>query len=199
MSECTAVSERWKPVMGFHDIYEVSDHGRVRSLDRTGWDRLGRKRTFHGRVLAAALSRRHKRLYVALCMDGRQCTQMVHRLVLTAFVGPCPPGLEGCHSNGIATDNRLVNLRWDTHEANIQDLVRHGMHPKRQRTVCPLHHRLVPPNLIAAMISKGHRACLACDRGRGDVRYARRRGRDCDLRVAADAHYAKIMGGITAC
>lgn len=50
----------------------------------------------------------------------------VHHLVLEAFVGPRPVGMECCHGNGIPTDNRLANLRWDTRKANRDDAVRHG-------------------------------------------------------------------------
>jgi len=52
--------------------------------------------------------------------------QSVHRLVLLAFVGPCPEGMEACHENGDRTDNRLSNLRWDTRMANSDDRTRHG-------------------------------------------------------------------------
>ena len=50
----------------------------------------------------------------------------VQRLVLLAFVGPCPDGMECCHNNGIKTDNRLSNLRWDTRKANAADREHHG-------------------------------------------------------------------------
>lgn len=50
----------------------------------------------------------------------------IHRMVLLAFVGPCPRGLEACHNNGRHTDNRLKNLRWDTSAANRADQVVHG-------------------------------------------------------------------------
>lgn len=53
---------------------------------------------------------------------------LVHRLVLEAFVGPCPEGMEGCHNNGDPADNRLANLRWDTKSANAKDSIRHGTH-----------------------------------------------------------------------
>lgn len=52
--------------------------------------------------------------------------RLVHRLVLEAFVGPCPAGMEGCHNNGCPSDNRLQNLRWDTRLANNADKIRHG-------------------------------------------------------------------------
>ena len=57
-------------------------------------------------------------------------------IVLLAFVGPCPPGMEACHNNGDCTDDRLENLRWDTPIANKADMLKHGTrqmgenHPK---------------------------------------------------------------------
>lgn len=64
--------------------------------------------------------------YVVLSMDGVSATFLIHRLVLEAFVGPCPPGMECCHNNGNSSDNRLANLRWDTSKSNKADMVRHG-------------------------------------------------------------------------
>ncbi len=49
----------------------------------------------------------------------------VHRLVLIAFVGDCPPGKECCHNDGDATNNRVENLRWDTRSANMKDRFTH--------------------------------------------------------------------------
>lgn len=49
-----------------------------------------------------------------------------HRLVLLTFVGPCPAGMEACHTNDNPTDNRLVNLRWDTRLANMADRDKRG-------------------------------------------------------------------------
>lgn len=49
--------------------------------------------------------------------------------MLTAFVGPCPDGMEGCHNDGDPHNNRLDNLRWDTRANNARDAIRHGTHP----------------------------------------------------------------------
>lgn len=51
---------------------------------------------------------------------------LCHRLVLEAFVGPCPEGMECRHLNGIRGDNRLENLCWGTHQENYQDRICHG-------------------------------------------------------------------------
>lgn len=50
----------------------------------------------------------------------------VHRLVLLAFVGPCPDGLQACHNDGDRENNRPDNLRWDTPSSNYADRDRHG-------------------------------------------------------------------------
>jgi len=49
----------------------------------------------------------------------------VHRLVLEAFVGPCPEGMECRHLNGVRSDNRIENLAWGTHEENLNDREAH--------------------------------------------------------------------------
>lgn len=58
--------------------------------------------------------------------DGDKKTRLMHEVVLTTFVGPCPPGMECRHLNGIRMDNRLCNLAWGTHVENMDDQRRHG-------------------------------------------------------------------------
>lgn len=58
--------------------------------------------------------------------DGKLITCPVHRLVLEAFVGPCPEGQVGTHVDGDMLNNRLSNLRWNTQLRNIRDKYRHG-------------------------------------------------------------------------
>jgi hypothetical protein len=104
--------ENWKQVPG-HANYRVSDLGNVWSLH---WDRpLKTTKRKHGGHLVVTL-------------DGRQYA--VHRLVLLAFVGPPPNGMEVCHEDGDPENNRLSNLRYDTHFANVQDRRKHGTHPR---------------------------------------------------------------------
>lgn len=57
----------------------------------------------------------------------------VHRLVLEAFLGPCPELMEGCHNDGDASNNRLENLRWDTKKNNHADKIRHGTSSRGER------------------------------------------------------------------
>src|SRR6185312_7030300 len=65
-------------------------------------------------------------IMVSLFKDGSQFVRYAHRLVLEAFVGPCPDGMECCHNDGNPANNRVENLRWDTTSANQLDREAHG-------------------------------------------------------------------------
>lgn len=63
---------------------------------------------------------------VGLYNSNKHELKRVHRLVLETFIGKCPIGMHGCHNNGVKTDNRLENLRWDTPKNNVADKRVHG-------------------------------------------------------------------------
>lgn len=50
----------------------------------------------------------------------------VSRLVLLAYIGPCPTEMECCHNDGNSLNNNLENLRWDTKKSNTLDKYKHG-------------------------------------------------------------------------
>lgn len=123
--------ETWKPVVGYEGLYEVSDLGRVRSVDRiAGVTRLTQLR---GKVLKPGKMKRGGYLLVALRKDGSSHSKAVHALVLEAFVGPRPPGLDCCHGDNDRTNNRLDNLRWDSRQGNVDDAVRARRHAHGDR------------------------------------------------------------------
>ena len=79
---------------------------------------------------------------VRLCKNKKGYNRRIHRLVLETFVGLCPKGMECCHNNGIKTDNRLENLRWDTRSNNAKDAVKHGDASCIRCGEDSLHHKL---------------------------------------------------------
>lgn len=190
-----AAAERWRPVPGYVGAYDVSDLGRVRSLDRIV-PRAQHTMRVRGRVLAPYSDGDGYRV-VTLCEPGRARCLRVHVLVLTAFVGPRPAGAQSCHESGDQTDNRRANLSWCSAAENQLDSVRHGTHAMARRTHCPRGHALAAPNLIRAHALRGHRACLACDRALSYAWRARRAGFEVDVRALADSHLAAILAPAT--
>ena len=119
--------EIWKAVPGYQGIYEVSNQGRVRSLDRNMPSRKGAREwtTFcRGRVLVSTLQGGYPSILLA--RGGKVKPTTVHRLVLFAFVGEPRPGQEARHLNGNRQDARLENLAWGTKAENMADKIPHG-------------------------------------------------------------------------
>lgn len=120
--------EEWRAIPGYEGLYEVSDRGRVRGLDRLVRHSRGGLQILAGRVMRLTLNGPYLR--VSLCKEGTVRPHNVHRLVLEIFRGPCPDGAEGRHLDGDPINNRLENLSWGTHTENIRDSIRHGTRPR---------------------------------------------------------------------
>ena len=112
--------EQWRDISGFENYYQVSNFGRVRSLDRVVNHTPAIKRRIKGRALSPG-RKTNGYYHVNLMINGRQYASHLHRLVLTAFVGDPPAGMECCHNDGDRSNNNLSNLRWDSHKANCLD------------------------------------------------------------------------------
>ena len=93
------------------DRYEVSNLGRFRRRN-ISWPK--QRRTPQYRYIKGSLNQYGYRQVV---INGRW--RLRSRVVLEAFVGPCPEGLECDHKNRKQDDDRLVNLHWVTHSENM--------------------------------------------------------------------------------
>ena len=150
-SEDELNTEQWG-VFPEDDRYQVSSLGRVRGP--------------RGDLRTPACKARG---YEYVTISNRQ--RAVHHLVLLTFVGPCPDGLEACHADDDRRNNRLSNLRWDTHQANIDDKVRNGnargkkpcLTPTQLTELALLRSRGAKLNDIAALygISPGYASKIA--------------------------------------
>lgn len=119
--------EVWKNVVGYEGLYEVSSHGRVRSVRRLV-NRSTSVYSMSGKIRKLTLKGGHNQGYllVSLCRDGHKQLCRVHRLVAEAFLEK-PLGCDVVnHLDNIRDNNHYLNLEWTTMQGNSQHAVNQG-------------------------------------------------------------------------
>lgn len=107
------VKEIWKDVEGYEGLYQVSNMGNVRSLER----QTSRGQNRKGKFLTKTISD-NGYPKVSLSKDGKATRFFVHRLVAISFIPNPEHKREVNHINGIKTDNRVCNLEWVSSREN---------------------------------------------------------------------------------
>lgn len=111
------IKEIWKSIIDFEGIYEVSNLGNVRSIDRLVKNKKGGYRKVEGKNLSLRKTT-NGYMQVDLYKNGKQFTIKVHRLVAMAFI-PNPNDLPVVnHKDTIRHNNYLDNLEWVTYSEN---------------------------------------------------------------------------------
>jgi HNH endonuclease len=109
-----------------HPRYRVGTDGTVQRFckgQKGSRNRQPKWKTLKGSIPTGG----YLRIDLAFMGSGQnRVVRAIHHLVLEAFVGPCPDGMEACHNDGNQKNNALENLRWDTHASNIADMMKHG-------------------------------------------------------------------------
>lgn len=149
------IEEQWRDVVGWEGLYEVSNMGKVRSIDRTIED--GRR--YKGRELKPWFNEGRARV----TLPGKTKVK-IHRLVCEAFNGPPPEGkMFALHRNGNSLDNRAENLYWGDFKDNVADALRHGTHARVKSliTKCPQGHSYSGDNLYTPP-GTNYRQCRVC-------------------------------------
>lgn len=107
------IEEIWKDILGFEGIYQASNFGRIKSLERI--DALGHR--LKEKILKTARDR-YGYYQVELYKNSIGKMYLVHRLVWIAFNGQIPESMQVNHINEIKSDNRLKNLNLMTPKEN---------------------------------------------------------------------------------
>lgn len=160
-----------RPIPGFPD-YVVDENGVVVSYKQRKPRVLARKVDDKG--------------YPRVCLsrEGTARWLLLHRLVLAAFVGPCPDGHEGRHLDGDPLNPHLDNLAWSTHRTNLHDKRRHGTDHNASRDRCCNGHPFTPANTYLRT-DRGHltRQCRRCNADAQRRRKEREAMRAANVRV----------------
>ncbi len=171
-----ATNEVWLPIPGYEGYYEASSLGEIRGVDRLVIDRRNR-RIFKGKKIKGTIAGNSGYLLVPLSKHGVVKRLSVHRLVALTFHGEPEEWQVCCHNNGVKTDNRAVNLRWDSRSANEFDKLAHGTHGNGSKTHCKRGHSFDAKN--TRIRNDGYRTCRECDRMMKRAWYHRNKAQAC--------------------
>lgn len=127
--ELVLPDEIWGPIIDYEDYYEISNLGRIKSLDRTVVY-TNRNRTQHYKSKLLTPSKNQDGYFkVSLNKDGKLDVKIIHRLVALAFI-PNPENKPQInHIDGNKLNNCVDNLEWNTNIENLNHSYLNNLNP----------------------------------------------------------------------
>lgn len=123
--------EIWKDVVGYESLYQVSNYGQVKSLDRQKWNG-GSYYLHRGRTLKQSINNMGYPV-VNLSVDGKRTVTLVHRIVAQAFIFNRESLPLVNHKDGNKLNNHVSNLEWSTYEENNRHAIIKGLNKVKKR------------------------------------------------------------------
>lgn len=149
--------EIWKDIEGYEGYYQVSNLGRIRSLDRTIVGKNGRKQTKFGAIMSDRLNSRINRREIGLRKNDIRKAFKVYRLVALAFVENKDPinNTTVNHIDGNTNNNIASNLEWCSYSENLQhsyDKLNRPTNKSKGKRNCYVYDKLLKTNNIYSSI-----------------------------------------------
>ncbi|WP_434577546.1 NUMOD4 motif-containing HNH endonuclease [Pseudomonas sp. Z1-6] len=163
------MQEVWKDVLGLEGAYQVSNIGRVRSLDRMCVGPTGRTRRRQGALMKQTLDKGY--FLVSLFSPEGKTLRRVHRLVAEAFHGAPPEDAVVNHLDGDKTNNNASNLEWTTVQGNTAHSYETGLQVGRKGAAH--HNTRISEESVRAIVQRlvagDYQSVIASDFGVGQA------------------------------
>ena len=116
--------EQWKDIEEFKGLYQISNLGKVKSIER--YKNNGRGMQLLPEKLKEVQIQPNGYHYVNLYVNNKNHTRRIHRLVATAFIPNTESKPDVNHIDGNKANNTINNLEWSTKKENIQHMIKSG-------------------------------------------------------------------------
>lgn len=137
-------NEVWKDIRGYEKYYQISNLGRVRSLDRIIKDEKN-NRTFNikGKIITPT-DNGNGYLIIGLRKNGKRKNKYIHRLVAEAFLDKCDGQEYINHIDFNKKNNNISNLEWCTQKENINYSIKKGRYISgKKETINKINKKLI--------------------------------------------------------
>lgn len=119
------MEEIWKDIPGHEGNYQASNFGRIKSLNYQGK---------HRELIMKPKNLGNGRFAVKIFKNKLYKYEKIHRLVLMAFCGKCPEGMECMHLDDNPSNNKIENLKWGTRSENQKQKFKNGRSTRKYKT-----------------------------------------------------------------
>ena len=127
------MKEVWKDIKGYEGLYQVSNLGRVKSLERYVIRKNNKGRQLiHKKILVSCVNT-HGYMSLSLSKNNKGVNHRVHRLVATAFIPKVDNKNIINHKNGIKTDNNVNNIEWASYSDNLLHAYKTGLNGQNRK------------------------------------------------------------------
>lgn len=141
-------NEQWKHIKGYELLYDISNYGRVKSLEKKS---IMNNRTYHTKILKCHIDTK-KYLDVDLSRNGESHRKRIHRLVAEAFI----PNLNNLpqinHKDCNKWNNRVDNLEWCNNSENQQHAFKNGLNSRKKYGESPRAKKINQYDLSGVLI-----------------------------------------------
>lgn len=146
--------EVWKDVVGYEGLYQVSNYGKIRSVDRLVAHNNGGEQFIKGKNKKIQIRDKDGYGQVNLYKDGKYKTLKVHRIVAEAFLGKCDENLQINHKDWDRKNNKIENLEWCTAKYNVEHRRSPLVVNRAKRWYGPIRERKIVQKQIDGEIKK---------------------------------------------